>query len=174
MQNAVHVEMLLQSFASSDSSFNKFSVGNTNTLQDVPNEEKVDVHREMENFYRRFYSANIMTLVLIDRVVVQRLQEIAIDKFGPLINNWAERPLVGKEPFPPESRGILVRYVPVQGTPDNLILVFPLEPTKSDVRSRSLVYIASLLSYSGSGSLQQELKNQGLVTRIRISPVEYE
>ena len=61
----------------------RFSVGNLTTLADS---ETIKVRDDLLNFYKQYYSANIMTLVVLGKENLEQLEVLAKDKFS-LVKN---------------------------------------------------------------------------------------
>ena len=61
------VEFMLQLMAHKDSPDAKFTLGNVDTLLAFPRRFNLDLRRELNNFYNRYYSANLMSLVVLGK-----------------------------------------------------------------------------------------------------------
>ncbi|XP_071576798.1 insulin-degrading enzyme-like [Temnothorax nylanderi] len=51
----------------SDHPFSKFSIGNKKTLDEIPKEKNIKVKDRLEHFYKKYYSANIMSLCILGK-----------------------------------------------------------------------------------------------------------
>lgn len=58
---------LEKNLSSPDHPYSQFGTGNLETLQDAPGREGVDVRDELIKFHAKYYSANIMKLVILGR-----------------------------------------------------------------------------------------------------------
>jgi len=58
---------LEKNLSSPDHPYSQFGTGNLETLQDAPGREGIDVRAELIKFHSKYYSANIMKLVILGR-----------------------------------------------------------------------------------------------------------
>lgn len=58
---------LEKNLSSPDHPYSQFGTGNLETLQDAPGREGLDVRDELIKFHSKYYSANIMKLVILGR-----------------------------------------------------------------------------------------------------------
>ena len=109
--------------------FAKFGTGNRYTLKEQPQESGVDVREQLLAFYKRYYSANMMTLAVVGREPLDQLEEWVTRMFSPVPNNdvpppeslWAGKitPFTGNEvlsvvPVKDERSMTLSWVIPVQ------------------------------------------------------------
>lgn len=139
--------------------FSNFSVGNLDTLSD---REGAKVREELLDFYTRYYSANIMALVVLGREPIAVLRQWVTEKFTGIRNVDAE-PLHITEPMFAEGR--LPARIDVAPLKDRQImrLTFPIPALPEFYRSKPVHYIANLLGHEGKGSLLSLLKSKGWV-----------
>ena len=64
----------------------KFGTGNNETLARTPKKAGVDVQKELRSFYKRYYSANQMTLAVSGRQDLDTLQSWVTDLFSQVPN----------------------------------------------------------------------------------------
>lgn len=67
----------------------KFSTGNIDTLETIPNANNINVRDRLIQFHETFYSANLMKLVLLGRQDLDTLQDWATQYFCPSKQNVA-------------------------------------------------------------------------------------
>jgi insulysin len=97
-------EQLQRHLANPDSLFNRFVIGDENTLAGDT------VREEMLEFYQRSYSANLMKVCLIGPYPLAEMESAARTLFSN-IPNHGYTPLASDIPtFPEGHRGMLVRY----------------------------------------------------------------
>ncbi len=153
----VHKEVINQAHP-----FAKFSVGNRDTLEDRNNQS---IREEVLEFYRQNYSADLMTLAIIDPQDLDTLETLINDKFGTVAN----QELAGKflsVPFSSEKEsGLLVQIRPEKDT-RKLIVSFDLPNMDEYYSIKPLSYFAHLLGYEGEGSLMLYLKQRGWITSL--------
>lgn len=147
-----------------------FMTGNSQTLRDIPLQEGIDVRSALLDFHAKYYSANLMQLVVVGSESPQDLLTMAQSIFSPIVNTHAQVPLdheIGNETeaFPPERRARLVRVVPVQDV-RGASFQFVSPGQKEYWRSKPSHYIAQLIGHEGSGSLLAALKCRGFATEL--------
>ncbi|MCV6588980.1 MAG: insulinase family protein [Marinobacterium sp.] len=138
-------------------SFSRFFVGSLKTLADRPDSK---VRDDLLAFYERYYSANLMTLVVLGKEPVDELRKMVEARFAAIPNTHAE-PFVNNVPLmQPDS---LPARLSVRSIKDirTLSLTFPVDAVREHWRSKPLRYIASQLGYEGKGSLLADLKARG-------------
>ncbi len=147
-------------------SHNKFSVGSLKTLADRENSM---VRDELIDFYQRYYSANLMTLVILGREPLAELKQMAVEKFSA-VKNRNVKPFEDNETlFKP---GQLPQQLFIEPVKDirSLTLTFPIPEFRSKWQQKPLYYISSLVGYEGKGSLLSYLKEKGWATSLSASP----
>ena len=146
-------------------SYNRFAVGNLDTL--INNDER-KIREDLLTFYNQYYSANIMTLVVLGKESLEQLEEMVRDKFAAVKNHEAmqfntNEPLFNDDQLP--------QQVNIQTIKDihSLTLTFPTNETRSHWKAKPLYYISSLMGYEGEGSLLSFLKAKGWATSLSAS-----
>ncbi|CAG2108412.1 unnamed protein product [Medioppia subpectinata] len=138
--------------------YNKFSIGNIESLKAIPEEKGINVRQELLSFHNRWYSANIMSLVVLGKESINSLEEIVIPLFsviehksGVTLPKWQTNPLTAdwlrKQCF----------VVPVMDV-RTLTLTFPITDMAEHYRSKPYMYLEHLIEHEGRGSLLSELK----------------
>ncbi|WP_168927423.1 insulinase family protein [Nitrincola alkalilacustris] len=141
-----------------DHHFSRFAVGDLASLSDQPGQS---IRDELIEFYNRYYSANLMSLVVLGPQSLDELRELVTERFGK-IRNFDAEPFIDEAPL--YSEGTLPALLDIQTLRQtrSISLSFPVEPTKPHWEKRPLYYIASLVGYEGEGSLLSLLKAEGL------------
>lgn len=135
-----------------------FATGNGATLKDVTREQVME-------FYKRFYSANVMRLCLLGNQSLDE-QENLVRTYFSEVPNTNRGPLVyDAQVFTPGSLPEMLEVKSV-GDVHELRLQFALPPQDADFEAKSLRMVGSLLAHEGEGSLLSELKHKGLATGI--------
>lgn len=138
--------------------FNNFSVGSLQTLADT---DSSSVRDDLLKFYRDYYSANIMTLVVLGEESLDELQAMVEGRFEQIPN----RDLVLKDIEEPLFvEGDLPKRVELrpEATIRQMQLVFPLPDYARYYHSKPLSYVSNVLGHEGRGSLLAKLKSLGL------------
>ncbi len=135
----------------------RFGVGNLTTLADT---EERPLRKDLIDFYQRYYSSDLMSLVVLGRGSLDELQKQVTERFKAIPTRevslpGAYPPLFGKDQLP-------VR-VSIQPEKDirRLSLLFPLPVNADSEAHKPLHYIGHLLGHEGEGSLLSLLKELG-------------
>ncbi|MBN1007370.1 insulinase family protein [Amphritea sp. ZJ14W] len=135
-------------------SMSRFAVGSLETLSNDDGKLRDDLIA----FYQRYYSANLMSLVVLGKEPVAQLKRLVEEKFSAVENRQA-KPFISPVPLYrdlPEQQNIKTLQDLQQ-----LTLTFPIQATRDYYREKPAQYIASMLGYEGKGSLLATLKNKG-------------
>lgn len=138
--------------------FNNFSVGSLETLADT---EDSRVRDDLLKFYREYYSANIMTLVVLGEEPLDQLQAMVEGRFDKIPNRNVVLEDVTEPLF---VEGDLPKRVALrpEATVRQMQLVFPLPDYAQYYHSKPLSYVSNVLGHEGKGSLLAKLKSLGL------------
>ena len=140
----------------------KFSVGSLETLADrTPDGAPEDLVRDdLLDFYQRYYSAEIMTLVVLGREPLAQLEAMVRPRFAAIPAPQVPSLRHGKPMFAPGFLPAEVHIRPEQEQ-RRLTLVFPVPAEEAYFREQPLQYISNLLGHEGRGSLLSLLKERG-------------
>lgn len=142
----------------------KFSVGSLETLADRENDK---VRDDLLSFYKKHYSADKMSLVVLGRQSLAELRVMVVDRFSQVPVSIEEAKLVTKnsQPLPPlfmpDQLPMEVLSKPVKEL-RQMSMNFPLPSIKPYYQEKPLGFIAYLLGHEGKGSLLSILKAEGL------------
>ncbi|MGI9333438.1 MAG: insulinase family protein [Gammaproteobacteria bacterium] len=131
-----------------------FAVGDSQTLAD---REGSNIRDELIAFYEQHYSAGIMTLAVIGREPVDRLETWVREKFAAVPNTGGKDQRTDVAPYVPGSLPKRVNVVPVKDR-RSVSYSFIVPPVKPHYRTKPLRYISDLLGHEGRGSLLSALK----------------
>lgn len=136
----------------------KFTVGNNETLSDKP-ESKLQV--ELEQFYQKYYSANLTKAVLYSNQPIEQLAKLAESTLGKMENKHLTAPKVDIPLFREEDKGVIIEYKPVK--PTKLLAVsFDMPNDEDKFANKSGEYLAYLFNNNTDGTLSDYLIKQGL------------
>uniref|UniRef100_A0A7S3V286 Insulysin n=2 Tax=Sar TaxID=2698737 RepID=A0A7S3V286_9STRA len=158
----IHVKKAL---ANPQHPFHKFNIGNVETLRDTPSKNGVNVRKYLLEFYDRYYSANLMKLVILGRESLDTLEGWAMEKFSPIGNKSIESPYAHPNPtgpaFTTDNLGIRVDIVPVKELRQLSInwLIDPVTYKNKNVDAAH--YLGALIGDEGVGSVLTYLKEMG-------------
>jgi secreted Zn-dependent insulinase-like peptidase len=133
----------------------QFATGRLDTLSD---NDSSKVRDDLIAFYGRYYSANLMTLVVYGPQSLSQLETWAEQLFDPIENKKA-----AVDSYPVELYTDLPKDVRIEPVKQllNLSFNFPLNDAVTDYTKKPTQYIGHLLGHEGEGSLLAWLKLQG-------------
>jgi protease-3 len=137
----------------------KLNVGNRKTLL---SKHPSKINDDLEQFHQRYYSSNLMNLVLAGPQTLDELEQLAIDYFSNIPNNAVviketEEPIFNKRHLKKHI------YVKTRGDLLGLTMQFALPRVEEPWRKKSFSYISMLLNSKQKGSLIDVLKDAGLI-----------
>jgi insulysin len=135
----------------------KFNVGSLTTLADRPQDA---VRGDLLDFYRRYYSADRMALIVLGRESIAELQQLVYPLFNQ-ISEGNKQPDDIVEPLFLENTLPLEAIIKPESTVRSMTLLFPLPAVNHYYRQKPLHYIANIIGHEGEGSLLSLLKKQG-------------
>jgi len=139
----------------------RFNIGSLETLDG-------DVQSDLIKFFKGNYSADQMTLVVLDSSSLDELEATVKAKFEA-VKNYAIGP---RDTLPPvmkqELLPIAVRHKTLKDI-QSLSYNFPVSDLEQHSQTKPAVYIANLLGHEGAGSLYDYLRKLGLVESLGAS-----
>ena len=153
---------LLKSMAREDHPFRSFSTGNADTLLKGPEAAGKNPRDVVIEFYKKYYSSNIMKLVLYGKEDLDTLQKWAEDKFARVPDKGLSPPRVPSDPYGPAQLGKVLEVVPVRDM-KGLDLYFPIPPVEHLYLSKPLRCLSHLIGHESAGSILSALKARGQV-----------
>ncbi|CAG9789778.1 unnamed protein product [Diatraea saccharalis] len=154
------LDQLNKSTASPTHPFHKFGTGNRETLETIPKAKGINVRDELLKFHDKWYSSNIMTLVVLGKESLDELEAMVVPLFRQVEDASVAAPWWGEHPFPPALRRKRVCCVPVKDL-RSLSIDFPIPDTRKHYKSGPGHYLSHLLGHEGPGSLLSALKAKG-------------
>ncbi|MGN0922486.1 MAG: insulinase family protein [Cellvibrio sp.] len=142
----------------------RISVGNLETLQDTEDSKLQDA---LWSFYNRYYSANLMKLVLVSNEPIEKLEAMVNEYFSAVPNRNAEMPKVIEPGITASEQG---QHIHVKTLRDikTLQIVFPVANNAHQWREKPNTYIENLLSSEEPGTLGKVLRDQGLAQTVSV------
>ena len=80
---------------------NHFNIGNKKTLRDDPIKKGINVREELVKFYEKYYSANLMKLVILGKETLEKLENYVRELFEPVPNRNSPPTYVHPHPAGP-------------------------------------------------------------------------
>jgi secreted Zn-dependent insulinase-like peptidase len=140
----------------------KFSTGNLQTLGDREGESARDA---VIDFYRRHYSANLMTLVVIGAEPLPRLRAMIEERMSAIPNTERKPRRIEASLRAPGQGPERLDVVPFKEQRLlRLEFAFPWDASYS--LSKPTAYLAHLLGHEGAGSLHALLTERGWITSL--------
>jgi insulysin len=152
----------LKSSANPAHPFHKFGTGNLYTLDTMPKENGLNIRSELLKFYNRYYSANIMRLVVLGKNSLDELESWVKPKFSPIVNKNLKKNKYDVLPYTPTQLGKLYKIVCVRDLRE-LSLVFPIiiDDEENFYLTKPDHYWSHLLGHESEGSIFSHLKKLG-------------
>lgn len=147
--------------ASKDHPFSKFGSGNLKTLKTIPEEKGLDIRKLLLEFHEKYYSANIMKLVVLGKESIEDLEKMVSTCFSPVTNHNLIKPVFPGNPYGPKELCKQVSIVPVKEGTKSLKINFPTREVDTLYRQKPTHYISHLIGHEGQGSILQLLKDKG-------------
>ena len=147
---------LFQLFIKKDHPFGRFSTGTVETLKNTDREV-------LKEFYEKYYSANLMKLVLKSKLPLSTMEKWVRGIFSEVPNNNVVKPAYTSSIYD-VSQGAPYAYVRPISEKQILILTFEVPSLYHFLKTKPQYILASILGYEGKGSLLSELKKKNLVT----------
>ena len=165
------LQQLLHTTSNPKHPFHKFGTGNLKTLNPQVGLNRTVVE-ELRQFQHKYYTANLMRLVVYGRDDVAQLEAWVRQMFSDVPNHneevpsWKEIPVRTKEQL-----GLVYRVVPIKET-RQVRLVWLLPSMVPHYRKKSLEYVMALLGGEGIGSIFAQLRKKGWLEGITTGNLE--
>ncbi|KAJ2431154.1 metalloprotease, partial [Coemansia sp. RSA 2531] len=150
-----------------DSEFKGLESRNIKTLQQGAKDHGLDLHEELLKFYNKYYSSDIMKLVVYGNHTLDQLVEWAASKFSNVKSRGDSVQRIVDHPVSAEFLGKAVYYETVNDT-HTMSIYFPVPDVKAMYRSDPFNYIFHLISHKGHGSITAHLKKKGWATGLSV------
>jgi secreted Zn-dependent insulinase-like peptidase len=135
----------------------RFAIGSIKTLADKENET---ARQALIEFYQKYYSAKIMTLVVLGRESLDQLEAIVRDKFSAVADTGAQAQSFNLELYDREMLPVQLKLVPeLEG--NRVSFTFLIPSIEGEYLAKPAEYISNLLGHEGEGSLLALLKSLG-------------
>lgn len=158
---------LVKTSCNSSHPFHKFGTGNLETLDRIPTENSLNIRDELIKFHSKYYSANLMRLVISSNHSIETLVSWVSESFSQVKNMNVPLPsleYVEQKVFTPSELTKFYKYVPIKDTKE-MTLIFPIriDDTTVNWMIKPDRYYSHYLGHEGEGSLFSYLKGLGLL-----------
>ncbi|KAJ2370062.1 metalloprotease [Coemansia sp. RSA 2607] len=136
---------------------------NKSTEENLDTKQGAGLQDELVSFFEKYYSADIMRLVITGNHSLDQLTEWAVAMFSQIPSKGNTAPTIVHIPFSDRQLGKVVHFE--SSTKDNKIIVtFRMPGVESDYPTNIILFAHVLLKRQGPGSLIDYLKTQGWAT----------
>jgi insulysin len=149
---------VLQEVLNQDHPYSQFTVGSLETLADRPDS---GIRDELVEFYNKYYSANVMRLVVLGSQSLDELEALTRPLFSQVPNHSYQRKTIEAPLFEPGQLPMFVEVQPL-ATQQQLDVSFPIPDYRYQYRVNPQSYLGNLIGHEGKGSLLSRLKAEGL------------
>ncbi|MDP8079584.1 pitrilysin [Pasteurella skyensis] len=136
----------------------KFTVGNKKTLSDKSNSK---LQTELEQFYNKYYSANLVKAVLYSNQSLEKLAKLAVNTLGTMANKNLQKPEVKVPLYLAKHKGVMIHYKPIK--PMKLLEInFDYPNNEMAFKSKTNAYLIYMFNNNTTGTLSDYLIKNGL------------
>ena len=149
---------VLQEVFNQNHPYSQFSVGSLDTLADGTESQ---VRDDLIQFYNKYYSANVMRLVVLGSQSLDELETLTVPLFSEVPNHFLKRETIAETLFESDSLPLFIQMQPL-ATQRQLSVSFPVPDYRDQYSLKPAVYLGNLIGHEGEGSLLSALKQNGL------------
>ncbi|KAJ2461377.1 metalloprotease [Coemansia sp. RSA 2424] len=147
--------------------FSKFMIGNIEALRQSAKDNGLNLHEELLKFHNKYYSSDIMKLVVYGNHSLDQLVEWAASKFSGIKSKGDNVQRVLDNPVSAENLGKAVYFETINDK-HMINIAFPVPNTKAMYRHDPFKYIAHLIGHEDHDSILAHLKKQGWATGLGV------
>lgn len=159
MNDSWRLMQLVRSSALKHTAYNHFSTGDITTLR------KPEIREQLIQFYKRYYSSNIMKLVLYGNESIEEIEKKAIDFFSPIIDQKIGSIEYKEMPFISENLAKIYFVKSIRNS-EKLKVVWYVENLRPYFKSNPASYITFLIGHEGKNSLLSYLIDEDLALEL--------
>lgn len=160
MSDSWRVHQLDKDLSNPRHPYSNFCTGNLETLRDEPLKAGIDIRKALLDFHSKYYSSNIMKLVILGKQPIAQLEQWAREKFSSIPNKDVSIPIFPGHPLSNDVLQKLIFIKPIKET-KVLKLAFPIPDLRPYYKTQPSQYIAHLIGHEGKGSILSYLKKRG-------------
>ncbi len=152
---------VLRELANPEHPYSLFMVGDLDTLQEEPlTQGGLTLREELLDFYRQYYVAEQMKLVVAGRESLDQLESMVREKFSEVPSGQRQPSPENVALFTQESLPLEVHFRP-EADLREITMVYPLPPSEAFWQSKPINFLAGLVGSEASGSLLDILRRAG-------------
>eukprot|EP00927_Polykrikos_kofoidii_P083199 TRINITY_DN8471_c0_g1_i2.p1 TRINITY_DN8471_c0_g1~~TRINITY_DN8471_c0_g1_i2.p1 ORF type:complete len:1107 (-),score=193.48 TRINITY_DN8471_c0_g1_i2:165-3296(-) len=169
------MNQLLKNDANPKHPLQHFGTGSSETLKTIPEKDGYPVRQRLLEFHSKYYSANLMCLVVLGKESLEDLEALVRKYFEAVVNKNATVPsgpeLGGEEPaYRTDGWPRCVRVIPVKDVRTAKFQFVLPQQSPMRWRTKPTRYLSFLLGHEGKGSILSALKAAGLATELSAGP----
>lgn len=142
-----------------------FATGNKATLSDKA--ESV-LYQEMKNFYQKYYTANLMSVVIVGKSDLNQLEKLANKHFVEIKNLDLEKPEITQKGLTDKELNLNI-YQHTKNDLQQLKLQFAYQANLQDWKNKPEQYVYKLFSSKDKNTLYSYLNKKGLINDFGMS-----
>ncbi|XP_065213732.1 nardilysin-like [Planococcus citri] len=159
LSDSFRIEQLIGTFASEENPIGKFMCGNSKTLKDRVSED--ELYESLRSFHQQYYSANLMTVAILARLPIVKLENYALECFTSIPDHQVSRPTYNiTKPLFIHEKFHRMYYVTSVENVTKVVLMWEMPPIESLYHSKPADLIGWLVDHEGKGSLLSYLKSK--------------
>ena len=150
---------LTRSSALKGNVYNRFQTGDLETLN------KPGIREALLAFHKKYYSSNLMNLVLYGRDPIEKLEQYALEMFNPIKNYDSPQNCYKEKPFIKENLGNILKIVPIND--DNYVrIAWYIDWLKPYYEKGPGSYLSHIFGHEGQNSLLSFLIEEDLALEL--------
>ncbi|KAJ3207689.1 Insulinase (Peptidase M16) [Clydaea vesicula] len=163
-QDAWRLHQLQRDLADPNHPYSKFGTGNLETLGEGPKQNGIEIRKVLLDFHKsiriKYYSANIMRLVVLGKEPLDILTEWVVSRFSLVANKNIQVPSCVGHPLGTDQLGKVLFVKPVKDV-RQLSLTFAFPDSEQHYLEKPEAYLSHLVGHESAGSILSVLKKKG-------------
>lgn len=157
---------VLKEFVYDKHPYYNFGGGNKETLS------KKNIRDELLELFNKYYSANLMKLVVMSNIPISDMETVIKNNFGRINNKNTAKSTINKLPFKIDNQNAicinLIKLVPVSDM-EMLSIVWQIPNMDKYYEYKPLNYITTLLNHESDGGIYSFLKSHDFIMSLEAS-----
>ncbi|XP_034244574.1 insulin-degrading enzyme isoform X2 [Thrips palmi] len=172
LRDAWRLSQLRKSLSKKGHPYAKYGTGNKKTLVEKPKEMGICVREELLKFHSKWYSSNMMSLIILGRESLDELEAMAVEYFSAVkCIDDVEPPTWPESPLGPDELKKRLSVVPIKDL-RNLVINFPIPDLTDFYKACPAGYLAHFIGHEGPGSVLSALRARGWCNGLTAGPTQ--
>ena len=169
--DSARLASVIKEFVKNKHPYYNFGSGNINTLS------KKNIRQILFDFYDKYYSSNIMKLVVLSNIKIAEIEPKIINLFSAIKNKNVIIPKINNFPFESHNKSNnyictnLIKMVSVYEV-NSLVILWQMPNMDKFYEYKPYEYLSHLLGHESEGSIYYFLKQQEYITALYAGPFE--